>query len=188
MRKLIVFNSVTLDGYFSGENGDISWAHENQDPEFNAFVEDNAKGAQGTLLFGRVTYDMMASYWPTPAASKDNPVVAEGMNNMAKVVFSKTMDKASWKNTKLVKGDPATEVRRMKKDSGPGMVIFGSGSIVSQLTQARLIDEYQIVVVPVIIGKGRTMFEGIKDKRKLKRTKSRSFGNGNVFSCYEPIT
>jgi dihydrofolate reductase len=76
----------------------------------------------------------------------------------------------------------------MKKESGPGMVIFGSGSIVSQLTQHRLIDEYQIVVVPVIIGKGRTMFEGMKDKLKLKRTKTQSFGNGNVFVCYEPIT
>ena len=188
MRKLIVFNSVTLDGYFSGENGDIGWAHENQDPEFNAFVEENAKGAQGTLLFGRVTYDMMAGYWPTPQARKDNPVVAEGMNNMPKVVFSRTLDKASWKNTTLVKGDPAAEVRRMKKESGPGMVIFGSGSIVSLLTQQRLIDEYQIVVVPVIIGEGRTMFEGVKDKLKLKRTKERTFGNGNVFLVYEPVT
>lgn len=188
MRKLIVFNSVTLDGFFSGENGDIGWAHENsQDPEWTSFVEENAKG-EGMLLFGRVTYDMMASYWPTPAASKNDPVVAEGMNNMPKVVFSRTMDNPSWKNTKVVKGDIAAEVRRMKKESGPGMAIFGSGSIVSQLTQQRLIDEYQIVVVPVVIGKGRTMFEGIKEKLPLKRTKARPFGNGRVFLCYEPIT
>jgi dihydrofolate reductase len=188
MRKLIVFNSVTLDGYFSGENGDISWAHENsQDPEWTSFVEENAKG-EGMLLFGRVTYEMMASYWPTPAASKNDPAVAEGMNNMAKVVFSRTMDNPSWKNTKVVKGDIAAEVRRMKKESGPGMAILGSGSIVSQLTQQRLIDEYQIVVIPVVIGKGRTMFEGIKEKLSLKRTKARTFGNGRVFLCYEPIT
>jgi dihydrofolate reductase len=187
IRKLIAFNSVTLDGYFSGENGDISWAHENsQDPEWNAFVEENAKG-EGMLLFGRITYEMMAGYWTTPAASKDNPVVAKGMNNMPKVVFSRTMDKASWKNTKLVKGDIAAEVRRMKKEPGPDIAILGSGSIISQLTQHRLIDEYHVVVVPVIIGKGRTMFEGVTDKLTLKRTKTRAFGNGNVFVCYEPI-
>jgi dihydrofolate reductase len=188
MRKLIAFNSVTLDGYFSGENGDISWAHENsQDPEWNAFVEENAKG-EGMLLFGRITYEMMAGYWTTPAASKDNPVVAKGMNNMPKVVFSRTMDNASWKNTKLVKGDIAAEVRRMKKEPGPDIAILGSGSIISQLTQHRLIDEYHVVVVPVIIGKGRTMFEGVTDKLTLKRTKTRAFRNGNVFVCYEPIT
>lgn len=190
MRKLTVFNSVTLDGYFSGDNGDISWAHENsQDPEFSAFVEENAKGGAeggGELLFGRVTYEMMASYWPTPAASKDNPVVAEGMNKMSKVVFSRTLGKPSWSNTRVVKGDIAAEVRKMKNASGPGMVIMGSGSIVSQLTQPGLIDEYQVVVVPVVLGKGRTMFEGIKEKVRLKRTKTRSFRNGNVFVCYEP--
>jgi dihydrofolate reductase len=186
MRKLIVFNSVTLDGYFSGKNGDISWAHANsQDPEWNAFVEENAKGG-GELLFGRITYEMMAGYWPTPAASKNDPLVAEQMNNLPKVVFSRTLDRPSWKNTKVVKGDIAAEVRKMKKESGQGMAIFGSGSIVSQLTQQGLIDEYQIVVVPVVLGKGRTMFEGIKDKLTLKRTKTRAFGNGNVFLCYEP--
>jgi dihydrofolate reductase len=187
MRKLIVFNSVTLDGYFSGENGDISWAHaNNQDPEWNAFVEENAKGG-GVLLFGRVTYDLMAGYWPTPAASNNDPVVAERMNNLPKVVFSRTLDRPSWKNTKVVKGDIAAEVRKMKKEPGPGMAMFGSGSIVSQLTQHGLIDEYQIVVVPVVLGKGRTMFEGVEEKLTLKRTKARTFANGKVFLCYEPM-
>jgi len=101
-------------------------------------------------------------------------------------VFSRTMDKASWNNTKLVKGDLAAEVRMLKQESGVGMVILGSGSIVSQLAQAGLIDSYQFVVNPIILGKGRTMFDGVKDKLNLKLTKTRAFGNGNVFVSYEP--
>jgi dihydrofolate reductase len=187
MRKLTVFNNVTLDGYFTGVNGDLSWVDKNkQDEEWNAFVEDNAKDG-GTLLFGRITYEMMASYWPTPLAMENDPVVAEHINNLPKVVFSRTLDKAMWYNTKLVKGDIAAEVRKMKKEEGSDMAILGSGSIVSQLTQDGLIDEYQIVVNPVVIGKGRTMFEGIKAKVPLILVKTRVFGNGNILLCYEPM-
>lgn len=184
MRKLIVFNSVTMDGYFTARNGDMSWAH-NDDPEWNAFVSENAKGG-GTLVFGRITYEMMASFWPTPMAIEKFPAVAEGMNNLPKVVFSRTLKNASWKNTKLVKGDLAAEIRKMKKEPGKDMVILGSGSIVSQLAPEGLIDEYQVVVNPVVLGAGRTMFDGMKKKLSLKRTKSRTFGNGNVLLCYEP--
>ncbi|HEY3053469.1 MAG TPA: dihydrofolate reductase family protein [Thermoanaerobaculia bacterium] len=183
MRKLIVFNQVTLDGYFAGVNGDISWAHKN-DAEWKAFAAENAS-AGGVLLFGRITYELMASYWPTADAIKNDPVVAEGMNNLPKVVFSKTLDKVSWKNTRLVKSDMPAEIRKMKKEAGKDMVILGSGSIVSQLTQEGLIDEYQIVVNPVVLGKGRTMFDTIKEKLILKRTNTRTFGNGNVLLCYE---
>ena len=101
-------------------------------------------------------------------------------------MFSRTLDKASWSNTKLVKGDMAAEIRKMKKEPGEGMAIFGSGSVVSQLTEEGLIDEYQIVVNPIVLGKGRTMFDGIKNKVALKATKTRTFGNGNVLLCYEP--
>ena len=185
MRQLVVFNSVTLDGYFTAVNGDISWAHAGkQDAEWDAFVSDNAKGG-GELLFGRVTYDMMRSYWPTPQALRDNPVVAEQMNNLPKVVFSRTLDRASWNNTKLVKGDLPAEVRRMKKEPGNDMVLMGSGSIVSQLAPVGLIDEYQLVVNPVVLGAGRTMFDGIARMLSLKLTKTRTFGNGNVLLCYQ---
>ena len=102
-------------------------------------------------------------------------------------MFSRTLDKASWNNTKLVKGDMAAEIRKMKKEPGKDMAIMGSGSIVSQLAQEGLIDEYQIVVIPVVLGKGRTMFDGIKEKLSLKLTKTRTFGNGNVLLCYEPM-
>lgn len=185
MRKLIVFNHVSLDGYFVDVNGDMSWAKaDHQDAEWNAFVAENASGG-GVLVFGRITYELMAGFWPTPFAIENMPIVAEGMNSMPKVVFSRTLDQASWNNTKLVKGDMAAEIRKMKKEPGEGMAIMGSGSIVSQLTQEGLIDEYQVVVNPVVLGKGRTMFEGVKEKLNLKLTKTRTFGNGNVYLCYE---
>jgi len=185
MRKLAVFNQVSLDGYFTDANGDMSWAHKDDD-EWNAFVADNASGG-GMLLFGRITYELMASFWPTPFAAETMPVVAEQMNNLPKVVFSRTMDKASWNNTRLVKGDIAAEIRKMKKEPGKDMTILGSGSIVSQLAQEGLIDEYHTVVNPVALGKGRTMFDGIKGKLALKLTKTRTFGNGNALLSYEPM-
>lgn len=186
MRRLCVFNHVSLDGYFVDANDDMSWAKADpNDAEWNAFVTENASG-ESMLLFGRVTYEMMANFWPSPMAAEMMPVVAERMNNLPKIVFSRTMNKASWNNTKLVKGDLAAEVRTMKKESGPDMVILGSGSIVAQLSQEGLIDEYQIVVNPLALGKGRTMFEGVKEKLGLTLTRTRTFGNGNVFLCYEP--
>jgi dihydrofolate reductase len=186
MRKLIVFNHISLDGYFVDVNGSMAWAKmDNNDPEYNAFVAGNASG-DGNLLFGRVTYELMIKYWPTPMAKQHDPVVAEGMNNMPKFVFSRTMDKASWNNTTVVKGDLLEEVKKMKQQSGPGMAILGSGTVVSQLCAAGLIDEYQVVVNPVILGKGRTMFEDVKEIRSLKLTKTRSFKSGKVYLCYEP--
>jgi dihydrofolate reductase len=184
MRKLSVFNQITLDGYFTGANGDMSWAHK-QDPEWTAFASENASGG-GELLFGRVTYEMMVSFWPTPQALKTAPVVAERMNSLPKVVFSRTLDKASWNNTRILKGDLVTEVRKLKQEPGPGLALMGSGSIVAQLTQARLIDEYQIVILPVVIGKGKTLFEGVTDKLDLKLSKTRAFQNGNVVLWYDP--
>jgi dihydrofolate reductase len=130
---------------------------------------------------------MMARFRPTPQAIQTMPAVAEGMNQSPKVVFSRTLDKASWNNTRLVKGDLAAEMRKMKKEPGPGMAILGSGSFVAQLASEGLIDEFQIVVNPVALGKGRTIFDGIMDKLTLKRTKTRTFGNGNVLLCYQPF-
>lgn len=188
MRKVSAFEQVSLDGFFTDAKGDMSWAH-TQDPEWDEFTASNASdGAGGALLFGRVTYQMMESFWPTPAAKEMNAAVAEGMSKMPKFVFSRTLDKVSWGNTTLVKTDPAAAVRKMKGEPGPDMAILGSGTIVSQLAQAGLIDEYQIVMVPVVLGKGRTLFEGVKEKLPLKRTRTRAFGNGNVVLWYEPAS
>jgi dihydrofolate reductase len=184
MSKLMVFNSVSIDGYFTDTNGDMSWAHQN-DPEWRDFTNENVQGDGGILLFGRVTYEMMASHWPTPQAKEQFPEVADRMNNAQKVVFSRTLNRVSWKNTRLLKGDLPDEVRKMK-DTSEGIVILGSGTIVSQLAQANLIDEYQLIVNPIALGAGRTLFEGMKSQLRLKRTQSRTFKNGNVLLTYKP--
>jgi dihydrofolate reductase len=186
MRKLLVFNSITADGYFTDEKGDMSWAHRQSDPEWDEFVAGNAQSG-GELLFGRITYEMMASFWPTPVAAQQFPEVAEQMNKLPKVVFSRKMDQASWQNTRVVKGNLAEEVRKLKQEDGEHMVLMGSGSIVSQLALENVIDEYQMVMNPIVLGAGRTMFEGLKERLKLKLTNSRTFGNGNVLLCYEPV-
>jgi dihydrofolate reductase len=183
MRKVCVFNSVTLDGYFTDTKGDMSWAHK-MDPEWLEFVSGNASG-ESVMLFGRKTYEMMASYWPTPQALVSAPTVAKSMNDSRKFVFSRTLDKATWSNTTLLKGDLATEVRTLKEASGPDLLILGSGTIIAQLAQAGLVDEYQIVLSPIALGAGRTMFEGLTDKLALTLTKTRAFGNGSVVLWYK---
>ncbi|MGA9475703.1 MAG: dihydrofolate reductase family protein, partial [Terriglobales bacterium] len=121
MRRLGVFNNVSLDGYFVDAHGDMRWAYrEKPDPDWNAFVAGNAS-SDGQLLFGRITYELMASFWPTPQAMQGMPAVAEGMNKMPKIVFSRTLDKVTWSNTKLLKGDLAAEVRKIKSEPGPDM-------------------------------------------------------------------
>jgi dihydrofolate reductase len=186
MRRLVVFNAVTVDGYIADSVGDMSWAHKaREDAEWREFMDSNATGG-GMLLFGRVTYELMKNFWPTAQAAEMFPVVAERMNNLPKVAFSRTMDEATWTNTTLVKGDMVAAVRRMKDEEGGGMAILGSASIVAQLAEAGVIDEYQMAVSPVALGAGKTMFEGMKRKLALRLTKTRTFGNGVVFVCYEP--
>ena len=117
MRKIHVFNNASVDGFFTDASGDMSWAHK-RDEEWNAFASGNASGS-GELLFGRVTYDMMASFRPTQQAAQMLPKVAAGMNAMRKTVFTRTLHKAAWENTTLVKGDLVAEVRKLKQQSGP---------------------------------------------------------------------
>jgi len=184
MRKLTVFNQVSLDGYFTDAHGDMSWAHRS-DPEWDAFTQSNATGG-GTLLFGRITYEQMASFWPTPQAKKMMPVVADAMNKLPKVVFSRTLNEAAWANTALVKTDLLEAVRGLKRTAGADLVIMGSGTIVSQLAQAGLVDVFQVVLNPIVLGQGRTMFEGVDHRLSLKLTDTRRFTNGNVVLSYEP--
>ena len=186
MRKLSVFNSISLDGYFTDKNSDLSWAHRRRDKEWTDFISSNASG-DGEMLFGRVTYDMMKAYWPTPAAAEQMPVVANRMNSASKIVFSRSVKQSDWKNTRFYSGDIVDEVRRMKSQDAPDMIIMGSGSIVQQLTDARLIDSYQFIVTPVVLGAGRTMFERIREPMDLKRTAVREFANGNVLMQYERV-
>ena len=184
MRRLTVFNLMSLDGYIAGAGGDISW--HNVDEEFQELAKA-ASNSGNTLLFGRVTYQLMSSYWPTSEAIKNDPVVARGMNSAEKIVFSRTLDKVGWNNTRLVTGDMVSEVRRLKQGSGKGLTVLGSGSIISQLAQERMIDEFEILLNPVVLGQGKTMFEGLADRFSLKLIKARTFGNGNILLNYEPL-
>lgn len=184
MRSLRSFTSISLDGFFTDAKSDMSWAHKH-DEEWNAFSSRNA-GGDGALLFGRVTYEMMSAFWPTPEAARMLPKVAEGMNRMPKFVASRTLAKAEWQNTTLLGGDLVAEVKALKASDGPDLVILGSGSLVSQLTAARLIDGYQLVLNPIALGKGRTPFQTLEDQRGFHLTKTQAFRNGNVVLWYEP--
>ena len=185
MRRVQVFENISLDGFFVDANDDMSWAHRHDD-EWNAFASGNA-GGESELLFGRVTYQMMAAFWPTPQAAQMLPEVAAGMNRARKFVASRTLTDVGWENTTLLTGDLASEVSRLKQEPGPDLVILGSGSLVAQLTKARLIDAYQLVVNPIVLGRGRTLFEGVGTPLPLRLAGTRSFSNGNVVLWYDMV-
>ena len=176
---------MSLDGYLEGpEKGDISWHRHGS--EENAFAVEALK-AGSTLLFGRVTYQMMAGYWPTPAGLKADPVMAEGMNNADKVVFSKTLDTAGWRHARLLKGELQEEIRRLKQMPGKDMTLLGSGSILTQLAEKGLIDGYELMIDPVVLGGGTPVFDGLKSKLDLKLTATRAFRSGAVLLSYAPL-
>jgi dihydrofolate reductase len=173
--------SVSIDGCYADRNGDMSWAHRN-DPEIRAFTADNAKGG-GMLVFGRVTYQMMEAYWPSPHAAQNEPAVAERINALPKVVFSKTLERADWSNTTLARGELEREIGKLKQGS-LDIAILGSGSLVAALADANLIDAYQLMIVPVILGDGKRLFRGVKKPPRLELESTRRFANGNVFVSY----
>jgi dihydrofolate reductase len=176
--------NLSLNGFYKGPNGDISWhRHGDEEGEYSA----KALQADNVLLFGRVTYELMASYWPTPEAMKNDPIVADGMNRAEKIVFSRTLTKPVWNNTGVIKENMIQQVRKMKEISGKDMTILGSGSIVTQLAEHGLIDEYQIMVDPVALGGGEPIFKNIRHKLDLKLNSTKPFKSGVVLLCYHPI-
>jgi dihydrofolate reductase len=184
MRKLIIFNFVSLNGFYKGANEDISW--HNHDEEGERFSEENTEG-DSTLVFGRVTFEMMHSFWTTPEAFKNFPKVAKGMNNKEKIVFSNTLEIAAWQNTTLIKGDMIHEMKKLKQMPGNDMCILGSGNIISQLAEHNLIDEYQLLVNPLVLAEGTPLFHNMKHNLKLKLKSTREFKNGNVMMYYEKV-
>jgi len=185
VRKVRVFNNISMDGYFTDANNDYSWTHEGADDrEMMDFTKENAQG-ENALVFGRVTYQLMVAWWPTPEAAKAMPEVAKGMNDAPKYVFSRTLDRVDWKNTTLLKEGPAEAIRRLKQTEGPDMTILGSGTIVAQLAEARLIDEVQLLICPVVLGSGKSHFAGVTGKPRWKLARSRTFKNGRVIVAYE---
>ncbi len=181
MRKLISFNMLTLDGFFEGANHDISW--HNVDEEFNEFAIEQLNSVD-TLLFGRVTYKLMASYWPTAIATKNDPIVAGKMNDTPKIVFSKTLNSVEWNNTRLVKENVEDEVSKLKIQQGKDIIIFGSGILTSNFAKLNLIDEFRVMINPVAVGKGNPLFKDINGRIKLELLKTKTFRNGNVLIYY----
>lgn len=187
MRRLIAFEMLTLDGCYATTDGDFGWAHRRErDAEWNAFVANNA-GSGGELVFGRRTYGMMASWWPTPAAAQNEPRVAEAMNALPKYVCSRTLHEAAWNNTTVLQGDAASRLQELKRSPGADLVILGSGELVASLAPTGLIDEYQLALVPVVLGRrGKPLFGSMERGMELHLAESRRFGNGNMLLCYRP--
>ncbi len=184
MRRVLFFMMISLDGYFEGADRDISW--HNVDNEFNDFAIAQLDEVD-TLLFGRVTYEMMASYWPTPQVRSNDPVVAEKMNSTAKIVFSHRLRDVRWENTRLVRDDFGEEVSRLKALPGKDMIIFGSSDLAVSFIEHGLLDECRIMINPVVLGSGKQLFSGIHDRLRLELLKTRTFHSGNVLLYYQPV-
>lgn len=185
MRKVIVSEMITLDGFFSGPNGEIDWFFWNEEMAKSAI---DLISTVDTLLFGRVTYELMASYWPSASPPTEDPIIIDNMNNLSKIVFSKTLEKIEWKNTKLIKEITAEEILKMKKQPGKNMVIYGSGSIVSAFMNLGLIDEYHLFINPIVLGSGKPLFKNIKDRHNLKLVNTKAFKDGVVLLDYQADT
>lgn len=182
MAKLSVFNFASLNGYYKGPNGDISWhRHGAEEAEFSA----ESMQSKNILLFGRVTYDMMVSFWPTPMALEHSPREAKSINDAEKIVFSNTVDKAEWNNTRIINGDIINEVKKLKQTSPHDMTILGSGSIITQLADAGLLDGIQLMIDPVALGAGTPIFGGLSKQTNLKLTDTKTFKSGTVLLSYQ---
>ena len=183
MRKVIFFNLTSLDGYFEGPDRDINWHI--VDDEFNEFAIQQT-GEFGALLFGRVTYELMASYWPTEDAKRNDPAITEIMNRLPKIVFSKTLKKVEWENARLVNENFVEAISKLKQEAGKDIAVFGSSDLAVTLLEHGLLDELRIMVNPILLGEGKPIFQGIKTQLGLKLLKTRTFKSGNILLYYEP--
>ncbi len=184
MGKISVFNFITLNGLYKGPEGDISWHRHGS--EENEFSEEGANSGS-ILLFGRITYEMMAGYWPSPMAMQNSPGVAEGMNKSQKIVISTTLKKADWENTRIISENVIEEITMLKYSTDSMITILGSGSIITLLANHGMIDTYQFMIDPVALGDGTPVFSGIKHKLDLELTGSRVFNSGVVLLTYKPL-
>lgn len=184
MRKVIASPFVTLDGFIAGSDGAVDWSV--GDDAFEREQLPALLSRADAILLGRLTYQELAAYWPFTSAQEDR--VADLVNTIPKVVFSRTLAEAPWghfNNARVVSEDPAEAVARLKQQSGKDMVIFGSGRLVSQLAQAGLIDEYQLRVNPVVLGRGKQLFPDLQQRVKLHLLDSRTSPSGVVILHYQ---
>ncbi len=187
MKSLGVFNHITVDGFYAGPHGEIDWFKAiSRDDEYERFTHQESQSGS-ILMFGRTSYEMMKSYWPTPGAIKNDPHMAGVMNNSPKIVFSKTLktveEGPNWKNVTLSREIQRDAILELKKKSD--ITVLGSGSVVQQLANLGLIDHYQLVVVPLLLGSGKRLFQDVK-RADLRLEDSRAFRNGIVVLNYTP--
>jgi dihydrofolate reductase len=183
MRNVVLSMQVSLDGFIARPKGELDWHL--VDGEVNEYAKDLLNSFD-TLVFGRVTYELMASYWPT--AITNDPAeaqIAERLNTLPKVVFSRTLKKVEWRNSRLAQGGIVEEILKMKEQPGKDIGIGGT-SIVTVLAPLGLIDEYRILLVPVVLGSGKPLFNDIKDRIDLKLRTTKTFGSGLVLLDYQP--
>lgn len=180
MRKLILKMQVSLDGFVAGPRGEIDWIFSSRDEASTAWIVDSLWQA-GVHLMGRVTYQDMAAYWPTSS----EPFAAP-MNEIPKFVFSRTLDEAPWGDTMIVRGDLAEEITRLKQLPGNDMLAHGGACFGRSLVRLGLVDEYRLVVHPVVLGKGLPLFDGMDTPRDLKLVSATPFPGGAVAMVYQP--
>jgi dihydrofolate reductase len=189
MRKIIVTMWVTLDGFIAGPNNEMDFVGEVYDEAMGKY-EDDLVSAADTLLLGRVTYESFAGSWPyvpdRPGADPGEVAYARKLNAMRKIVFSRTLPRVEWNNSTLEREIVPSEIEKLKREQGRNMVIYGSASVVQELTNYGLIDEYQILVHPFILGDGKPLFKNIKQKVNLKLVNTEARPSGVVVLTYQP--
>jgi len=181
MKRIIVCNWISLDGFFSGPNDETDWFYWNDE------VEDYQLHAQkrfDTMLFGRRTYDIMANYWPTPLSTNEHPAITRFMNNTKKIVFSKSLKQPAWNNCTLLPEINKKGIENIKEASIGDILILGSGSIASQLINLDMVDELRLFLNPVILGKGNPMFQHVHGRVSLRHEISKTFSNGLTLDIY----
>jgi dihydrofolate reductase len=187
MGKIITTTWVSLDGFIAGPNEEMDWVI--VDTEMGKY-EDDIVSASDTLLLGRVTYQSFAGSWPyvpdNPQASEGEKAYARKLNAMRKIVFSTTLPAAEWHNSRLLREVQPAEITKLKQESAGNMLIYGSASIVQNLTNLGLIDEYQLLVHPVVLGGGKPLFKDIQDRRNLQLVQTKTFPSGVVGLYYQP--
>lgn len=185
MRTISAFNFLTINGYYKGINEDISWHIHGE--EGNQYSIDQLQSGN-ILLFGRVTYEMMYSFWPTDMAYSLFPIVAEKMNAAEKIVVSNSLKSADWQNSRIISGDLISQISQLKNSPGKNISILGSGTLITALTDAGLIDHYDFLMDPLAIGNGTPIFQNIKNTLRLELTRTRVFEkSGSILLSYRKI-